>query len=111
MRVNLFKRLTAAGLCALLLCGLFMPAFSEEYRELKYGMKGEDVQRFKKAMFWLGYFNTEDLDGTYTKTTAERVKKLQKNNGLKQTGIADAALQELVFSGNAVGTDTAPSPC
>ena len=107
---KIFQRFMAAGLCALLLCGFITPAFSEEYRELKYGSKGEDVQRFKKAMFWLGYFSTEDLDGTYTATTAERVKKLQKNNGLKQTGIADAALQELVFSGNAIGTDTAPSP-
>ena len=107
---HIVKKMIAAGLCALLLCGLFTPAVSEEYRELKYGSKGDDVQRFKKAMFWLGYFSTEDLDGTYTATTADRVKKLQKNNGLKQTGIADAALQELVFSGNAVGTDTAPSP-
>ena len=88
MRGNTFRKIMAAGLCALLLCGLFVPAFSEEYRELKYGMKGEDVQRLKKAMYWLGYFSTEDLDGTYTKTTAERVKKLQKNNGLKQTGVA-----------------------
>ncbi len=107
MRANC-KRIMAAGLCALLLCGLFTPAVSEEYRELRQGMKGDDVQRFKQAMYWLGYFNTPDLDGTYTATTAERVKKLQKNNGLKQTGVADAALQELVFSGNAVGTDTAP---
>ena len=91
---HIVKKLIAAGLCALLLCGLFTPAVSEEYRELKYGMKGEDVQRFKKAMFWLGYFSTEDLDGTYTATTADRVKKLQKNNGLRQTGIADAALQD-----------------
>lgn len=110
MRGNTLNRIMAAGLCALLLCGLFTPAVSEEYRELRQGMKGDDVQRFKKAMYWLGYFNTEDLDGTYTATTAERVKKLQKNNGLKQTGVADAALQELVFSGNAVKTDTAPSP-
>ena len=110
MRGNRIRKIMAAGLCALLLCGLFTPAVSEEYRELKYGSKGDDVQRFKKAMFWLGYFSTEDLDGTYTATTADRVKKLQKNNGLRQTGIADAALQELVFSGNAVGTDTAPSP-
>ena len=109
MRANC-KRIMAAGLCALLLCGLFTPAVSEEYRELRQGMKGDDVQRFKQAMYWLGYFNTPDLDGTYTATTAERVKKLQKNNGLHQSGVADAALQELVFSGNAVGTDTAPSP-
>ena len=104
------KRLMAAGLIALLLCGLFAASTAEEYRELRQGMKGEDVYRFKVAMYWLGYFNSEDFSDAYTKTTAERVKLLQKNNGLKQTGVASAALQELVFSGNAVKTDTAPSP-
>ena len=38
------------------------------------------------------------------------MKQLQKNNGLEQTGIADPALQELVFSGNAVKTKSAPKP-
>jgi exopolysaccharide biosynthesis protein len=104
------KQWIAAGLIALLLCACCLPALSEEYRELKQGMEGDDVQRFKKAMYWLGYFTTEKLDGNYTKTTAERVKQLQKNNGLEQTGIADAALQELVFSGNAVKTKSAPKP-
>ncbi len=102
--------LIAAGLIVLLLCLCCLPALSEEYRELKQGMKGDDVQHLKKAMYWLGYFTTPDLDGNYTKTTAERVKQLQKNNGLEETGVADAALQELVFSGNAVKTGSAPVP-
>ncbi len=104
------KQWIAAGLLALLLCAFCLPGLSEEYRELKQGMNGEDIQRFKVAMYWLGYFTTPNLDGNYTKTTAERVRQLQKNNGLEETGIADAALQELVFSGNAVKTKTAPSP-
>lgn len=99
-----------AGLmCAMLISScLFVQA--EDYRELSVGMEGSDVQRLKKAMYWLGYFNTQDLDGRYTKTTAERVKRLQRNNGLEETGDADAALQELVFSGKAVGTSSAPKP-
>ena len=104
------KNWIAAGLIALLLCLCCLPALSEEYRELKQGMKGDDVQRLKKAMYWLGYFTTDNLDGNYTKTTAERVRQLQKNNGLEETGIADAALQELVFSGSAVKTKSAPKP-
>lgn len=103
-------RKMAAGLLALLLCLSCLPGMGEEYRELKQGMSGDDVQRLKKAMYWLGYFTTENLDGNYTKTTAERVRQLQKNNGLEETGVADAALQELVFSGNAVKTKTAPKP-
>ncbi len=104
------KQWIAAGLIALLLCMCCLPAFSEEYRELKLGMNGDDVQRLKKAMYWLGYFSTENLDGNFTRTTEERVKQLQKNNGLEQTGVADAALQELVFSGNAVKAKGAPKP-
>ena len=104
------KQWIAAGLIALLLCAYCAPAFGEEYRELKQGMNGADIQKFKIAMYWLGYFTTPNLDGNYTKTTAERVKQLQKNNGLEETGVADAALQELVFSGNAVKTASAPSP-
>ena len=104
------KQWIAAGLMALLLCTLCLPGFSEEYRELKLGMNGDDIQKFKVAMYWLGYFTTDNLDGNFTRTTEERVKLLQKNNGLEQTGVADAALQELVFSGNAVKTKTAPKP-
>ena len=95
---------------ALLLCAFCLPGLAEEYRELKLGMNGDDVQRFKVAMYWLGYFTTPNLDGNFTRTTQERVKQLQKNNGLEQTGVADAALQELVFSGNAVKTKSAPKP-
>ena len=104
------NRWIAAGLIALLLCSFCMSAAGEEYRELKLGMNGDDIQKFKVAMYWLGYFTTDNLDGNFTRTTQERVKQLQKNNGLEQTGIADAALQELVFSGNAVKTKSAPKP-
>ena len=109
MRANIQK--TAAGLAALLLCAcLCLPVLGEDYRELKIGMNGPDVQALKKAMYWLGYFTTENLNGNYTKTTAERVKQLQKNNGLPETGVADPDLQALVFSGSAVKTKTAPNP-
>ncbi len=104
------RQKTAAGLLALLLFVLCLPVLGEEYRELTVGMSGADVQKLKKAMYWLGYFTTDSLDGNYTKTTAERVKQLQKNNGLEETGIADPALQELVFSGAAVKAPNAPKP-
>ena len=80
------------------------------YRTLKPGMTGRDVQRFKIAMYWLGYFNTKDVSDVFNAVTVERVKQLQKNNGLEQTGVADPALQALVFSGNAVKTKNAPRP-
>ncbi len=86
------------------------PAPEEIYRTLKKGMSGKDVQALKKAMYWLGYFNTINLSEDFNSVTVERVKLLQKNNGLPQTGEADPALQALVFSGQAVKTKTAPKP-
>ena len=70
---------------------------SDEYRSFKLGDEGKDVLRFKKAMYWLGYFTTENVSDQYNGTTVERVKMLQKNNGLEETGIATPELQELVF--------------
>ena len=83
---------------------------TSSYRTLKKGMSGRDVQRFKIAMYWLGYFKEKNVSDEYNSITVERVKKLQRYNGLEETGIADPALQELVFSGNAVTTETAPKP-
>ena len=80
------------------------------YRTLKKGMSGKDVQRFKIAMYWLGYFYDKNVSDEYNSVTVERVKKLQRYNGLEETGVADPALQELVFSGNAVKTEKAPKP-
>ena len=99
--------------CAGVLC-LTLAAVSalgaQAYRTLSQGDEGQDVLRFKQAMYWLGYFTTENVSDQYNGTTVERVKWLQKNNGLEETGIATPELQELVFSGNAVKTDTAPKP-
>ena len=96
----------------LLLACVLLPlrAYAGEYRELSVGMTGADVEKLKKAMYWLGYFNSLNLDDHYSETTARRVKQLQKNNGLEQTGVADPALQELVFSGKAVKAKNAPRP-
>ncbi len=86
------------------------PKNATGYRTLRKGMSGKDVQRFKIAMYWLGYFNDKNVSDEYNSVTVERVKKLQRYNGLEETGVADPALQELVFSGNAVKTEKAPKP-
>lgn len=98
-------------LCALLALALLLPCAQgeNEYRTLRQGDHGEDVLRFKRAMYWLGYFNTEKVSDQYNGTTTERVKLLQKNNGLEETGVATPELQALVFSGEAVKTQTAPT--
>ncbi len=102
------KRIVCLLLCLLLLlCTL--PACAE-YRELSLGMSGKDVLKLKQAMYYLGYFTSLNLSESYNNVMVQRVKNLQKANGLEETGIADAALQELVFSGLCLPTAGAPQP-
>ena len=82
----------------LLLAMVFaLPALAE-YRTLQQGDSGEDVLALKNRMYELGYFTGTKFSSEYNKITVERVKRLQKANGLEETGIATAALQELIFS-------------
>lgn len=80
------------------------------YRTLQEGDSGQDVTELKHAMYALGYFSTTDVNDRYNSTMVERIRLLQKNNGLRQTGIADPELQALIYSGNCVKTATAPTP-
>jgi len=91
-----------------LLCGVG-PARAE-YTTLREGDSGKAVLALKQAMYYLGYFTSLNLSGSYNAVMAERVRALQRANGLEETGIADPALQELVFSGLAIPTEGAPAP-
>lgn len=113
MRSKKILRSLCAGLMCVVLISLcaVARADTEDYRTLKKGMEGKDVMRLKTAMYWLGYFNSrKNLTDYYNENMAKRVKQLQAANGLEETGVADPELQELVFSGRAIPTDTAPSP-
>ncbi|MBQ8137398.1 MAG: peptidoglycan-binding protein, partial [Clostridia bacterium] len=108
------KALSCLFLCILFLtAALFVFPFVAEqssYRDLKEGDSGQDVKDLKIAMYYLGYFTSLNVSDTYNSLTAERVRLLQKQNGLSQTGVADAALQTLVFSGRCVPANGAPAP-
>ncbi len=110
MRSKKILRLIFAGLMCVLLISLCAVSCAEEYRTLKKGMEGRDVQRLKTAMYWLGYFKDKKVNDQYNSLMAERVMQLQKNNGLEETGVATPELQAFIFSGQCVPTDTAPSP-
>ena len=85
-------------------------ATAEQYRTLKEGDYGSDVIRLKTRMYYLGYFTSLNFSDTYNKTTVERIKLLQKKNGLKQSGIATPELQELIFSDECVYQAPTPKP-
>ena len=86
------------------------PVFSEEYRTLREGDSGSDVIALKTRMYYLGYFKSLNFSDTYNSTTVERVKQLQKKNGLKQTGVATPELQALIFSEDCVFQAPTPKP-
>lgn len=105
------KTLTTLTALILILSLLFC-AMGEEsaYSTLQKGDSGEEVLKLKQAMYYLGYFSSQKFSDVYNDTMVERIEQLQKNNGLPVTGIADPALQELVYSGNCIKTKTAPKP-
>ena len=105
------RKLCAALLVAVLLI-TFLPAATAA--SLERGDRNADVIALKERMYELGYFTSQKFSNEYNGTTAERVRQLQINNGLKETGKVDEALWELIFSEYCVAADgtaaATPSP-
>ena len=76
------------------------PEPSEEYTTLSPGDSGSRVKKLQKRLKDLGYF-TGEVKGNYLTLTTEAVKHFQEAIGVKQTGIATAALQKKLFSSSA----------
>lgn len=81
------------------------PAPQPTRAPIKQGAEGTAVLEMKLRLYELGYFTTDNLSDVYNGTTVERVKLFQKINGLPQTGTADSATLELLFSNKAQETD------
>jgi peptidoglycan hydrolase-like protein with peptidoglycan-binding domain len=60
------------------------------YRSLRSGDAGEDVQEIEQNLAALGYTGYT-VDTSYTSTTANAVRRWQKDLGLVQTGVIDPA--------------------
>lgn len=81
-----------------------------EYRTLEQGDSGEDVLLLKERMYALGYFASLKLSDQYNGVTVERVKLLQKANGLEQTGVATPDLQAFIYSDQCLWQSPTPAP-
>lgn len=71
---------------------------SSSYASLAVGASGESVKNLQKALKDLGY--EVATDGVYGGQTKIAVAAFQKQNGLSETGTADANTQALLYSGN-----------
>ncbi len=85
------------------------------YIDLSQGSEGAEVRSLQYALTELGFLNEEEVDGIYGKGTKVAVEQLQKKNDLKATGVADQALQALLYEnkpknykGNGVKVKTLP---
>jgi len=80
------------------------------YRDLHEGDSGDDVLKLKKALYDLDYFTAKAETGTFNATMTKAVKTLQSDVDLDPTGIADAALQEALYTGKMIGSRPLPTP-
>lgn len=66
------------------------------YRELRFGDKGEDVLVLQRQLQQLGYF-TANPTGTFGRITQEAVKSFQQFNRLSVSGVADSQTLALLL--------------
>ena len=64
---------------------------------LTIGSKGDDVKKLQAKLIELKLLSGQP-DGAFGKYTADAVKIMQKKYGMEQTGVADAAFLEKLYS-------------
>ncbi len=69
------------------------------------GDRGAKVSQLKHRLYEMGYFSTKNLSNDYNSTTVQKVRNLQKMNGLKETGKVTDELWELIFSDQCIAAD------
>ena len=62
----------------------------------KKGDSGTKVTKLQQALEFLGYYSGP-IDGSYGDQTVEAVKRLQKNRGMKQDGVAGSSTIRVIF--------------
>lgn len=77
--------------------------FSVYYQDLQKGDESSDVKRLQSRLSIL-YYLSDGIDGIYGSNTESAVKYFQKHNDLEETGVADEATQEKLYSEDAVPT-------
>lgn len=70
---------------------------ANSYELLEVGSKGDAVVSLQKKLIDLGFLSG-NADGIYGNATAEGVRQFQESEGLPETGKADAATQERLYS-------------
>ncbi len=88
-----------------------MPDGQVEFtKKLKNGSEGKLVKTLQQRLTALGYY-TGPISGSFMKKTTQAVKKLQKQNGMKQSGVVDEETWNIIFNDpKVVLPDNTPKP-
>lgn len=103
-----FRRVTCLFLVLAVLLGMFSMAMAEGsvtsqstaepvYTELARGAKGEEVRLLQQRLKDLGYL-TGTVDGDFGGQTERAISAFQNQHDLLVTGVADVAMQKLLYS-------------
>ena len=82
-----------------------LPVVKQPPSPLQEGMESEKVGELQAQLVALGYLQWDQETGVYGSETFYAVKAFQVQNGLEVSGIADADMQELLYSGDAMECD------
>ena len=91
--------------------GVVMPDSYVPYtKTLKSGSGGTLVKQLQTRMTELGYY-AGPISGNFARQTLRAVKKIQVQNGLKETGVVDEETWNVIFNDNRiVMPDATPKP-
>ncbi len=64
---------------------------------LEVGMQGAEVMKMQRALYERGFYGYK-ASGEFTTSTAKSLKMFQKHADLEQTGVADQATLEILYS-------------
>lgn len=90
------KGLLSALIVCTLVFSIAASAFSEEFKTIEKGSRGEDVKALQQALIVYGYLSGS-ADGDYGDMTAKAVSAFQTANGLPATGVADEETLQLLY--------------
>ncbi len=94
----MFKRVMLSVVMAVILCVTsVVSVMAVPTTTLKLGSKGPEVIELQQKLVENGYLDEKYLTGFYGPNTVEAVKKYQKENGIKQTGVVAEKTIEALF--------------
>ena len=102
------KGIKRAAAWLLVLSILFSCTAALAEKIYKQGDAGKDVMAIKQRMLELGYYTGNISHNRFNDIMTERVKQLQKMNGLDQTGKINESLYALIFSDAVIKADGKP---